>query len=132
MVMREINGIMYELSSRERRVFEKIVKTIEEYIDKTHPGLLTRLDWYFYQKHRESFIKHLLLKPDETINDLLDYYGVESFNKADTAKYVVYIVLKNFFMNNPVYSDEAFNYVKQSDWVKLKKLVKKYIESLST
>lgn len=128
--MKNINGELCELNSRAIRVFEKLVKTVEDYLDKTHPGLLTRLDWYFYQKHRESFIKHLLSKPEETLMEIANYYGVDSFEEADIAKYIVYVVLKNFFMNNSVYFEEAFNCIKQCEWIRLKKIVKKYIESL--
>lgn len=122
----ETNALM----SRRFVVFEKIIKNTEEYLDKTHPGLLPRLDWHFYQRYRESFVKHLLLKPEETINELLNYYGVDSFDKADTAKYIVYVVLKCFFMNNPVYFEEAFNCIKRFDWIKLRRLINKYIDSL--
>lgn len=119
-----------ELIHRKRIVFNKLIETTEKYIDTTHPGILNRLNWYFFQKYRENFVERLLTKPESTLNDLLDYYGADTIDKADTAKYLIYIVLKQFFIHNPFYFEEAFESLKKSDWIRFKKILKKYLESI--
>jgi len=110
------------------RIFSSIAKTLEH----VFPGLFTRIDWYFYHKYGESFLKHLISNPAETVEELLSYYGGGTLRDNETAKYILYVVLKHFFHHNRALYEEAFQALLKEDWDTFKEITSKYLKHLST
>jgi len=114
----------------ENELIERFVLSVGKTLERIVPGLLTRLDWYFYQKYRESFLKHFVKNPGEAVNDLLEYFGGGSLHDNDTARYIVYLVLKHVFSHNRSLFEKAFNTALKSDWNELREILYTYLKTL--
>jgi len=109
-------------------LIERFVLSMSKTLEKIVPGLLTRLDWYFYQKYRESFLKHFIKNPGEAVNDLLEYCGGGSLRDNDTAKYIVYLVLKHVFSHNRSLFEKALNAALEGNWSELCEILYTYLK----
>jgi len=117
-------------TSVENEFIERFVLSVSKTLEKIVPGLLTRLDWYFYQKYRESFLKHFVKNPGEAVNDLIEYCGGGSLRDNDTARYIVYLVLKHVFSYNRSLFEKALDAALKGDWSELCKILYTYLKTL--
>ena len=97
----------------------------------TMPGTIDRLDWHFYRKYGESFIEHLIKKPDETYQALLDYYGVDTPGELDSVKYIVYMALNTLFLNNKRFVNRAYEAFLNNNWNLFKKVIREFLKTSS-
>lgn len=113
-----------------KKIFYKLMENAKRHLEQTLPGEIDRIEWEFYRRFNKSFIEHLFNKPEETIQVLLDYEGADMFNEAEKTKYILFLTLKSFFLNNRKYFELAYKYLKQKDWSSFKKIVDDFIRSL--
>ncbi|MEM4528339.1 MAG: hypothetical protein QXS23_04025 [Desulfurococcaceae archaeon] len=87
-------------------------------LDKMMPGFLNRIDLYFIIRYEKPFITLLVENPALAIEELLNIYGGD----RDSAKFVIYMVLKTVFAGNIYLVDKAMRLLlenKYSEFIEL-------------
>ncbi|GEM_PF-3349015 len=119
------------LSPEEKKVFDRLLNNTKKHLERVLPGEIDRLDWEFFRKFKEPFIIHLFNNPEETINQLMDYEGADILEEADKTKYILYMVLKSFFLNNRRYAERALNSLLSRNWNLFREIVKEFIQLMA-
>jgi len=112
-------------------VMKRLIENARKILDRVLPGIMFKLDWHSYRLYGKPFVEYLLENPEESVNLLLDIYGGNTLQDANTARFVLHNILRTIFIANRKIADEAFHSIINRDWGRFRELVNKYLELLS-
>jgi hypothetical protein len=99
----------------------RVVNIVSVYLNRTMPGLLGSINWYFQLKKHKSFLEFFLEKPILAINELIELYSGDK----DYVKNILYLILKEIFANNRRFIEQAFKAIEDENDKAFKELIRK-------
>ncbi|MEM1676129.1 MAG: hypothetical protein QXX35_05805 [Desulfurococcaceae archaeon] len=127
---KNVKRTVFKIDFTNEHVYKLCIQNTRRYLENILVGEIVKLDWFFFRKTNKSFVEALIEEPIRTLNYLMEYYGIESFEKTNGLKYVVYISLKTFFLNNPQYYEKAFNCLINHDIEGFIEIIREFINRL--
>lgn len=106
----------------------KVIKIIQTQLDALLPGLMPRIDWFFFNTCGKSFIETLIDNPGEAVTKLREFFG-EELGNDDRTRYVLFITVRTLFAERKRLADEALHYLLNGKYDKFKKLLSNIIKT---